>query len=140
VIGLQTALPRRLVAAALLLALAGCTTFGTVPTKEFITAKRPQQVWVYKADSSVVLVRGPHFLPGGDTLVGLVEGSYQEMPLSDIQQVKATRSAPMRTTALVVGGVGVVVGTVLVIKKSNQSGDATCAATTAGCDVSNIYP
>jgi hypothetical protein len=88
----------------------------------------------------VVLMRGPHFLPGGDTLVGLVEGSYQELPVSEVRQVKASRPAPMRTTALVVGSVGVVVGTVLVVKKSNQSGDVNCAATTAGCDISNIYP
>ena len=133
-------LPYRMLAGGLILAMAGCTTFGTVPPKEFIMAKRPQQVWVFKADSSVVLMRGPHFLSGGDTLVGLVEGSYQEMPLSQIQQVKASRQAPMRTTALVVGGVGAIVGTVVVIKKSNSNGDLNCAATTAGCDISNIYP
>jgi hypothetical protein len=52
----------------------GCTAFGPVNPKQSVVAKRPQQVWVWKADSSVVLVRGPHFIGASDTLVRLVEG------------------------------------------------------------------
>ena len=92
----------RAIAGILLVSTAACTTFGTVPTREFIAGHRPPQVWVFKTDSSVILVRGPHFIGGGDTLVGMVEGGYQEMPVSDIQQVKATRQAPMHTALLAV--------------------------------------
>jgi hypothetical protein len=120
--------------------MAGCTTFGTVPPKEFIIAKRPQQVWVFKADSSVVLVRGPHFLSGGDTLVGLVEGSYQEMPLSDVKQVKATRQAPVRTFGLVAGSAAAIVVTAAMLKKSNTPNDSVCIKNSDGCDVSNQLP
>jgi len=128
---------RQIIATVLLGSMLGCTTFGPVNPKEFVMASRPQQVWVYKADSSVVLVRGPHFLPSGDTLVGLVDGEYKEMPLSDITQVKASRPAPLQTAALVVGGVGVVVGAAVLLKKG--SGDSNqCNGTT--CDVSNILP
>src|SRR5207237_2714291 len=77
----RRALPFRFLAGGLILAIAGCTTFGTVQPKELIMAKRPQQVWDFKADSSVVLMRDPHFLRWGDPLVGLVEGSYQAIPL-----------------------------------------------------------
>ena len=63
------------------LIIQGCTTFGTVDGKRFITSNRPQQIWVWKADSSVMLVRGPHFL-GGDTLsstspLGQTEADWQ---------------------------------------------------------------
>jgi hypothetical protein len=103
----------------------GCTTFGTVDGKRFISSNRPQQVWIWKADSSVMLVRGPHFL-GGDTLVGMVEGDYKEIPFDQVTQVKASRSAPMKTTALVVGGAGAIVITTVLIKKSNNSGELNC--------------
>jgi hypothetical protein len=128
---------RRIIGAILLGSLFGCTTFGPVSPKEFVIAKRPQQVWVWKADSSVVLVRGPHFLPGSDTLVGMVDGEYRELPLSDVTQVKASRPAPVRTAALVIGGVGAVVGTALIIKKgSGQSNECNSAT----CDPSLINP
>jgi hypothetical protein len=52
------------------------------------------------------------------------------MPLSDITQVKASRPAPLRTAALVVGGVGAVVGAAVILKKgggdSNQCNSSTC--------------
>src|SRR3989442_1548952 len=83
----------RVVAAVLLAALTGCTTFGLVNPKEYIPAKRPPQVWVWRADSSVLLLRGPHFLGASDTLVGLVDGEYRELQLSDVRQVKASRPA-----------------------------------------------
>src|ERR1051326_4352399 len=111
----------RIVGVVLVTSLLGCTTFGPVNPRQFITAKRPQQVWVWQADSSVVLVRGPHFLStGSDTLVGLVDGQYKELPMSDIKQVKASRPAPARTALLVVGGIGAVVGTAAIIKKGNS--------------------
>ena len=123
------------------LIIQGCTTFGTVDGKQFITATRPQQVWIWKADSSVVLVRGPHFLPGSDTLVGMVEGDYREIPFDQVQQVKATRSAPMRTTALVVGGAGAIVITTLLLKKSSNPDTLACMHTPpCYCDESACNP
>jgi hypothetical protein len=130
----------RLITAVLLFALTGCTTFGPVSAKEYITAKRPQQVWVWRADSSVILVRGPHFLSASDTLVGLVEGAYQEMPLSEISQVKANRAAPLQTTALVVGSVGLALGGAILIKKSVTPNEVNCQTLEFGCDESNKNP
>jgi hypothetical protein len=136
----------RIVAAGLLvtsaeMAIPACTTFGPVNPKQFIISSRPQQVWLWKADSSVVLVRGPHFLPGSDTLVGVVDGAYQEIPLSEIRQVKASWSAPARTAALVVGGAGAIVITALLLKKSPTPNDSVCAHTPpCFCDVSCLYP
>src|SRR5262245_58621370 len=106
-----------LLAATAVLILPACFTFGPVETRKFIVSSRPQQVWIYKADSSVVLMRGPHFLPGTDTLVGMVDGAYSEIALSDVQQTKASRAAPARTAGLVVGGIGAVVITAVLLKK-----------------------
>src|SRR5438874_1301334 len=75
----------RLAAAALIAAAWGCTTFGPVNARDYVTAKRPPEIWVWKSDSSVVQMRGPHFL-GADTLVGLIEGAYTEVPISEVTQ------------------------------------------------------
>ena len=136
----------RVVAAGLLaasfdLTIPACTTFGPVNPKQFIIASRPQQVWLWKSDSSVVLMRGPHFLPNSDTLVGVVEGEYQEVPLSDIQQVKASRSAPLQTAALVVGAGALVVTSAVLLKKSGNSDTLACAhMPPCVCDPSNCNP
>jgi hypothetical protein len=136
----------RVVAAGLLagsfdLTIPACTTFGPVSPKQFIVASRPQQVWLWKTDSSVVLVRGPHFLPGSDTLVGVVDGVYQEIPLSDIRQVKASRAAPLRTAALVIGAGALVITSAALLKKSSNSDTLACAhMPPCYCDPSNCYP
>ena len=79
-------------------------------------------------------MRGPHFIGAGDTLVGLVDGTYREMPLEDIQQVKATRPAPTHTAILAVSSVGFIVGASALLKKSTAQPE-TC--TDLGCDPSN---
>jgi hypothetical protein len=96
--------------------LAGCTSFGAVKPREYITAKRPPTVWLWKADSSVVMMRGPHFVAGDTTtLIGMVGGDYAEIPLAEVQQMKTDRPAPERTLLLVVGGVGAVVGGAMLV-------------------------
>ena len=128
---------KTLMAAVLTVTSLGCTTFGPVSAKQYITARRPQQVWVWQADSSVLLLRGPHFLGGSDTLVGLVDGAYRELNLSSIQQVKASRPAPLRTAALVTGGVTAVVVSAVLIKKGGGQANECNGVT---CDPSLINP
>src|SRR5579872_5179547 len=108
---------KRSLAAVLMPAMLGCTTFGPVNPKQYIVSHRPAEIWIWKADSSVVRMRGPHFLQDSDTLVGLVENAYQELPLGDIQQVKATRPAPTQTAALVIGTVALIGAAAIFIKK-----------------------
>ena len=122
---------KRTIAAVLTTCMLGCTTFGPVNPKQYIIARRPAEVWIWKADSSVMLMRGPHFLSGSDTLVGVVEGAYQEMPLTDIQQVKASRPAPGRTAALVIGSVAAIAATAAVIKKGSAV-DTTLGGSNTG--------
>ena len=128
-------LVRRLAAAGLVATTFGCTTFGPVNAREYVTSKRPPEIWVWKADSSVVQMRGPHFL-SADTLVGLVEGAYTEVPISDVKQVKASRPAPLRTLGLVAGGVAAITTTAVLLKKGNATSEI---CVDSNCDPSDIY-
>ena len=95
---------QRLGAGLLILGVGACTTFGSVAAPEqFITAARPKQVWVTRGDSSVVVVQAPRLR--GDTLVGFVDGQYQEMMLSDARLVQARHRAPRRTVLAITAGV-----------------------------------
>src|ERR1700704_5305786 len=67
----------RAVAGALLGAQFGCTSFGPVAPKEYIPIQHPAQIWVTRSDNSVVKMQLPKLL--GDTLVGYINGDYQEM-------------------------------------------------------------
>ena len=92
---------RRGVAAVLMMtSLTACTTFGPIAPKEYIPIQHPMQIWVTQADNSVIVVQVPKLL--GDTLVGYVNGDYQEMLLSQTKQVQTRRQAKGRT-ALALG-------------------------------------
>jgi len=107
---------RRTMGALLIAATLGCTTFASVPPREYVRAKRPPQVWVYRTDSSVVLMRGPHFLPEDSlNLIGLVDGNYLELPLTEIHQIKAYRQAPLRTALLVTASVASIAGAAVLV-------------------------
>jgi hypothetical protein len=56
---------------------AACTAVVPVRNKDFITTKRPREVWVTRADGLVVHVFDPRFL--GDTLVGIVDGKLRRV-------------------------------------------------------------
>ena len=56
---------------------AACTAVVPVRSKDFITTKRPKEVWVTRADGLVVHVFEPRFL--GDTLVGIVDGKFRRV-------------------------------------------------------------
>src|SRR5262245_53820716 len=94
--------------------LAGCTTFGPVSAREYLPIQHPSNIWITKSDNSVVKMQAPKLL--GDTLVGYVNGEFQEMRLSQTKQIQAKRPAPGRT-AIAAGAVivGVAAGAALVI-------------------------
>src|SRR5215471_17540315 len=92
----------RTVAFILLCSEFACTSFGPISPKEYIPIEHPTRVWVTKSDNSVVKVQLPKLL--GDTLVGYVNGDYQEMILSQTKQVQAKRLQSGRT-ALMAGAV-----------------------------------
>jgi hypothetical protein len=80
---------------------AACHTMRPVTLGE-LGAMRPSEVRVTRADQSVVVVSGPQTF--GDTLVGYVNGQFEEMPGVGLKQMLVRRSARGRTAALVAAG------------------------------------
>jgi len=67
----------------------------------------PLKAWITEKDQTVVMVAGPQVV--GDTLVGYINGVYEEMPAAQLQQVMVETPAKTRTY-LLVGGITVALG------------------------------
>lgn len=93
---------RRLTAGILVVAMAlsgtACYTMRTVTFGELGTA-RPGAVWITKADESVIVVETPRVF--GDTLVGYINGEFQELPNTDMTGFKVKRMAGAKTAGLI---------------------------------------
>ena len=88
---------------------AGCTKIAAVRSPlSYVAQQLPQRVWVIRAhnDSMVEL-----FQPRTeeDTLIGFVGGSYTEIPIHDVKQVRAEQPARVRTALLSAGISGAVI-------------------------------
>jgi len=83
------------------LSSAACQTMRPIALDE-LGAMRPALVWVTRADQSVVIVSGPRVF--GDTLVGYVDGEFEEMPAADLKQIRMKQRARGKTAALIAAG------------------------------------
>lgn len=77
---------------------AACKTMKPV-TLDQLNVMKPDRAWVTEGDESVVLVEGPQLV--GDTLVGYVNGKYEEIPTAQFKQVVVKKAATTRTVLLV---------------------------------------
>jgi hypothetical protein len=93
------------------LSSSACYTMRTVTFGELGTA-RPGAVWITKADQSVIVVETPRVF--GDTLVGYINGEFQELPNTDMTGFKVKRMAGARTAGLV-GATAAAVGVFVVM-------------------------
>src|ERR1051326_3411583 len=98
---------QRVIAALLMSALTACTTFRPVSAREYIPISHPSAVYITRPDNTVEIMQLPKLL--GDTLVGYVNGDYQEMNLRDVKGMNAKVPAGGRTALAVGGGVLAVV-------------------------------
>jgi len=92
---------RPMLACALLLAavaVAACHTMKAVPMAQVNTIK-PDRAWLTETDNTVILVNGPQMV--GDTLVGYVNGKYEEMPIANFKQLVIQTGSTPKTVALV---------------------------------------
>ena len=106
-----------LVAAAL--ATAACHTMKPVSMAE-LSALKPERAWATETDQTVVVVEGPQVV--GDTLVGYVNGVYEEMPATRFKEVMVEKPATQKT-ALLVGALTVGFGgMVYALTGSGKSG------------------
>jgi hypothetical protein len=114
---------------------AACHTLKPVTLQQVSIAK-PSEVKVTRGDQSVVTVSGPQVL--GDTLVGYVNGKFEELPGADLKQVRMMAPAKGRTTALIVATAVGVAGFAILLTGSGAPAtgpmiDCTENAMQAGC-------
>jgi hypothetical protein len=82
------------------LAATACHTMTPLSWSE-LNALRPGYVYVTRTDQSVVEMSGPQVF--GDSLVGYINGQFQEVPTAEIRRVAMKRPARAKTIALIAG-------------------------------------
>lgn len=82
------------------LTASACHTMAPL-TLEDIELQRPARVWVTQ-DQSTMEVSGPQVF--NDTLVGYVDGAFQELPAASLSKVVTKRPARAKTIALAAAG------------------------------------
>jgi hypothetical protein len=82
---------------AVMLSGAACHTMAPLSWDE-VAGLRPSVVYVTRADQTVVQVSGPQVF--GDTLVGYVNGAFQELATAEVTRVAMRRPARAKTIAL----------------------------------------
>jgi hypothetical protein len=82
-----------------LIAGSACKTMTPVSLDQ-LSSLQPDRVWVTDSNR-VVEISKPQFV--NDTLVGFLNGTYEELPRSEVQQVKMQKTATTRTVLLAVG-------------------------------------
>lgn len=76
----------------------GCKTTAPVTLAE-LNALKPERAWVTESDKSITIVEAPQVV--GDTIVGYVNGVYEEMPSTKFSQIVVEKNATTRTILLV---------------------------------------
>ena len=97
----------------------GCKTTTTVTLAE-LNALKPERAWVREGGNSMVIVDGPQVV--GDTIVGYVNGVYEEMPSDKFSQIVVQKNATTRTL-LLVGAVTVGFGGMIYALIGSTGGD-----------------
>jgi len=114
--------------AAFALSSVACHTMRPV-TLDQLGAMRPAQAWVTRADQSTVIVSGPQTF--GDTLVGYVNGQFEEIPVASLQKIVVRRRASGKTAALIAAGA---VGIAALAAALSSSGDYRNPADRLDCE------
>ena len=113
---------------AALLSSAACYSMKPVALEELV-AIRPTKARVTRSDQSVTVVWGPRVIE--NRLVGWVDGEYQVMPATDVQQVLVKRPARGRTAAAIAAGT---VGAAALVYMLTGSGNYKDPCSTASSD------
>jgi hypothetical protein len=80
---------------------------------------RPSRVWITRSDQTVVEVSGPQVF--GDTLVGYVNGEFQEMATADLRRAVMRRPARAKTIGVAVAGIAVTAGLMAMMAGGDRS-------------------
>jgi hypothetical protein len=68
-------------------------------TMDQLNVMKPDRAWLTESDQTVILVSGPQVL--GDTVVGYVNGHYEEMPVAQFTKVLVRTGSTPKTVLLV---------------------------------------
>lgn len=112
-----------ILAAVLLLPIAGCTTLRPISAPDqYIAQSSPERVYVLRGDNSMSVIDEPAVV--GSQLTGRFAGTVvqAEVPLSDVSEVRVRQSAPAKT-ALLAGGIGVGVGMIVFLATRSDLDD-----------------
>jgi hypothetical protein len=107
-----------------------CRTMKPVSLEQ-LNVLKPDRVWVTDADRPVVVVSGPHVV--GDTLVGFVNGNYEQLPNAGLKRVTAQTLAPTRTALLAVG-LATALGAAVLLKIADDRVPQSLAIPPGDCD------
>jgi len=99
--------------AIMILSVAGCKSMRPSNLTTVGTAHR---AWVTLPDRKVVLINGPKVI--NDTLVGYVEGKYEEIPASDVKQIRVKEWNRGKTALLGILGLAALGGATYAITSS----------------------
>ena len=95
----------------------------------------PSRVWVTRADHSTVVVDYPRV--SADSLIGVVNGWPERLPLSEVTVLRVREPAPDRTAGLVfLGAMGVMALVVHFVDKTEPDTGpcvAICGLSAAAC-------
>jgi hypothetical protein len=101
--------------------LAGCTTFHTVQPAELSPPNPPARIRVTRADHTTVVLDSARV--SADSLIGMVNGQPQRLPLSEATVLRVREPAPERTAGLVfLGASGVLALAVYLVDKAPPRG------------------
>ncbi len=79
--------------ALLLTALAGVACHTVKPvTLDELNAIRPERAWLTQSDQSVVIISDPQVV--GDTVVGYINGAYEELPATSSSRYRWSGRRP----------------------------------------------
>ena len=97
--------------------LAACTTVRTVERAELSPPNPLTRVLVTRADHSTVVVDYPRV--SADSLIGVVSGWPERLPLSEVALLRVREPSPERTAGLVfVGAAGVLAFALYLVDKT----------------------
>jgi hypothetical protein len=117
---------RRIVALALLVTQAGCTSVRLVPAPlQYIPQKQPSIVWVVDSQEEILPISQPTVR--ADSVVGLIANTTEpiSVPMSRTRYVLA-RQPDRRRTAFLIGGMGVLAGVTAWVMTTAGSGRKDC--------------
>jgi len=123
-------------AGALLGILAGCRTSAPVPSpwESYVATVHPRAIQLTRTDHTVVRMKEARM--EGDSVVGVVDGQFAKIPLTDVTQVAAPRINANRTALVLAGSGAVLAASVLLLERIVQGTSGTptsCTANSPNC-------